>query len=88
LAEGAAQDALRLHSALLDETQQRYNGMLKSTWELLASASARVQASQAALLARRDAAVAAAELRAVLAGLPYSGSAPAAAATPEAVKGQ
>ena len=87
LAEGAAQDALRLHSALLDETQQRYNGMLKSTWELLASASARVQASQAALLARRDAAVAAAELRAVLAGLPYSGSAPAAAATPEAVKG-
>ena len=87
LAEGAAQDALRLHSALLDETQQRYNGMLKSTWELLASASARVQASQAALLARRDAAVAAAELQAVLAGLPYSGSAPAAAATPEAAKG-
>lgn len=45
--------------------------MLKSTWELLASASARVQASEAALLARRDAAVAAAELRAVLAGLSY-----------------
>ena len=79
--------ALRLHTALQDETQQRYNGMLKSTWELLASASARVQAAQAALLARRDAAVAAAELRAVLAGLPYSGSAPAAAATPEAAKG-
>jgi len=87
LAEGSAQDALRLHTALQDETQQRYNGMLKSTWELLASASARVQAAQAALLARRDAAVAAAELRAVLAGLPYSGSAPAAAATPEAAKG-
>ena len=88
LAEGSAQDALRLHSALLDETQQRYNGMLKSTWELLASASARVQAAQAALLARRDAAVAAAELRAVLAGLPYSGSAPDAAASPEAAKGK
>ena len=71
LAEGSAQDALRLHTALQDETQQRYNGMLKSTWELLASASARVQASEAALLARRDAAVAAAELRAVLAGLSY-----------------
>ena len=88
LAEGSAQDALRLHTALQDETQQRYNGMLKSTWDLLASASARVQATQAALLARRDAAVAAAELRAVLAGLPYSGSAPAAAATPEAAKGK
>jgi hypothetical protein len=88
LAEGSAQDALRLHTALQDETQQRYNGMLKSTWELLASASARVQATEAALLARRDAAVAAAELRAVLAGLPYSGSAPAAAATPEAAKGK
>ncbi|WP_029462963.1 TolC family protein [Serpentinimonas barnesii] len=88
LAEGSAQDALRLHTALQDETQQRYNGMLKSTWELLASASARVQSAQAALLARRDAAVAAAELRAVLDGLPYSGSAPAAAATPEAAKGK
>jgi len=88
LAEGSAQDALRLHTALQDETQQRYNGMLKSTWELLASASARVQATEAALLARRDAAVAAAELRAVLAGLPYSGSAPNAAATPEAAKGK
>jgi len=88
LAEVSAQDALRLHTALQDETQQRYNGMLKSTWELLASASARVQASQAALLARRDAAVAAAELRAVLTGLPYSGSAPAAAASPEAAKGK
>jgi len=88
LAEGSAQDALRLHTALQDETQQRYNGMLKSTWELLASASARVQAAQAALLARRDAAVAAAELRAVLAGLPYSGSAPDAAASPEAAKGK
>ena len=71
LAEGSAQDALRLHTALQDETQQRYNGMLKSTWELLASASARVQAAEAALLARRDAAVATAELRAVLAGLSY-----------------
>ena len=88
LAEGSAQDALRLHTALQDETQQRYNGMLKSTWELLASASARVQATEAALLARRDAAVAAAELRAVLAGLPYSGSAPDAAASPEAAKGK
>jgi hypothetical protein len=78
LAQGASQQQ-QLHAAIQDDTQQRYNGMLKSTWELLASARARLQAEQAALLARREAELAHAELRAVLAGLPYTGTAPGAA---------
>jgi outer membrane protein TolC len=78
LAEGAGQQQ-QLHAAIHDDTQQRYNGMLKSTFDLLASARARLQAEQAALLARREAELAHAELRAVLAGLPYTGTAPGAA---------
>ncbi len=78
LALGARQQH-QLLAALHDETQQRYNGMLKSTFDLLASARARLQGEQAALLAQRDAELAQAELRAVLAGLPYAGSAPATA---------
>lgn len=86
LADGASQQQ-QLQAAIHDDTQQRYNGMLKSTWDLLASARARLQAEQAALLARRDTELAQAELRAVLAGLPYAGTAPgtapaAAAAAP------
>lgn len=75
----AARQQHQLLMALQDETQQRYNGMLKSTFDLLASARARLQGEQAALLAQRDVELAQAELRAVLAGLPYSGSAPGGA---------
>lgn len=85
LAQDAGQQR-QLHAAIHDDTQQRYNGMLKSTWDLLASARAVLQAEQAALLARRDAELAQAELRAVLAGLPYAGSAPAGLAAAQAGK--
>jgi hypothetical protein len=72
----SARQMRQLHAAVHEDTQQRYNGMLKSTWDLLASARAELQAEQAALLAQRDADLAQADLRAVLAGLPYAGIAP------------
>lgn len=71
---------------LEEETLLRYNGMLASTWELLAAARERIAAQQAAITAERDAWLAWLDLQAVLAGLPLSEramSAPAdAPATP------
>ena len=62
------------------ETQLRYNGMLSSTWQLLASARARIEAVDALLQARRQAWHAHLDLQAVLEGLPYSGGLNASAA--------
>lgn len=62
---------LRLHTELAQETQLRYNGMLKSTWDLLASARTRIDSVDAALQAQRQLWLAHADLSAVLAGLPY-----------------
>ena len=55
------------------ETLLRYNGMLSSTWQLLASARGRIEAVDALLQARRQAWHAHLDLQAVLSGLPYSG---------------
>lgn len=44
----------QLHTALEQETQLRYNGMLQSTWDLLASARERLASLNTALAARRD----------------------------------
>ena len=41
-----------LHTTLAQETQLRYNGMLQSTWDLLASARERIGALDTALQAR------------------------------------
>lgn len=63
---------MRLHTELSQETLWRYNGMLTSTWDLLASARIRIDSVDAALQAQRLAWVAHADLMAVLAGLPYA----------------
>jgi outer membrane protein TolC len=63
---------LRLHEELSQETLLRYNGMLKSTWDLLASARTRIDSVDASLQAQRQLWLAHADLMAVLAGLPYS----------------
>jgi hypothetical protein len=62
------------------ETLLRYNGMLSSTWQLLASARGRIAAVDGLLQARRQGWHAHLDLQAVLSGLPYSGGLAAAAA--------
>lgn len=61
-------DTVRLNTALQEETQLRYNGMLQSTWDLLASARARVQSQSASVQAQRDFWLAHTDLQTVLAG--------------------
>ena len=86
LAQQSAQQTqsavLRLHTELAQETLLRYNGMLKSTWDLLASARTRIDSVDAALQAQRQVWHAHADLVAVLAGLPYPVSASDSAGTP------
>ena len=65
-------EVLRLHTELSQQTGLRYNGMLKSTWDLLARARTRIDSVDAALQAQRQLWLAHADLVAVLAGLPYS----------------
>ncbi|MES2840479.1 MAG: TolC family protein [Pseudomonadota bacterium] len=63
----------QLHAALEQETLLRYNGMLQSSWELLASARERMQSLDAALQARRDYWRARTDWQALLAGADYTG---------------
>ncbi len=63
----------QLQTALEQDTQLRYNGMLQSTWELLASARERLAALDAALQARRGYWLAQADWQALLAGADYAG---------------
>ncbi|WP_382156206.1 hypothetical protein [Hydrogenophaga sp. ANAO-22] len=63
----------QLQTALEQDTQLRYNGMLQSTWELLASARERMGALDAALQARRGYWLAQADWQALLAGADYAG---------------
>ena len=67
-------EVLRLHTELEQETLLRFNGMLKSTWDLLASTRTRIQSVEAALQAQRQVGLAHADLTGVLAGLPYAAS--------------
>ncbi len=67
-------EVLRLHTQSAQETLLRYNGMLKSTWALLASARTQIQSVDAVLDAQRQAWLAHADLTAVLSGLPYAAS--------------
>ncbi len=67
-------EVLRLHTELSQQTLLRYNGMLKSTWDLLASARTRIDSVDAALQAQRQVWLAHADMMAVLAGLPYADS--------------
>lgn len=54
LALHAGATRLPLQQALEQETLLRYNGMLQSTWDLLAASQARIAAAQGAGAARRD----------------------------------
>lgn len=82
-------EAALLAAALQDETQLRYNGMLSSTWDLLASARARLQSESAAHLAQRDAWLAYVDLQAVLSGavINFSSTTSAAGTAPAANPG-
>lgn len=68
LARHQRDEGVRLNTALQEETQARYNGMLQSTWDLLASARARVQSVNTALQAQRDFWLADTDLQWVMAG--------------------
>ena len=72
---------LRLHTELSQEALLRYNGMLKSTWDLLASVRTRIDSVDAAVHAQRQLWLAHADLMAVLAGLHYADSASASDTT-------
>lgn len=64
----AAADILELHAFVVDETVLHYNGMLKSTWDVLTEAQNRMQAAHAAASARRDFEMARIDLEWVLLG--------------------
>ena len=68
--------ALPLAAALQEETQLRYNGMLQSTWDLLASARARLDSVNAVTQSQRDFWLAHIDFQAVLAGVEVAFSAP------------
>jgi hypothetical protein len=73
---GIAQRALenaRLSAEIQEDMLLRYNGMLKSTWDLLASARDRVEAAGVSVQAQRDFWLAHTNLQAVLAGGDYPG---------------
>lgn len=82
-------EAALLATALQDETQARYNGMLQSTWDLLASARARLQSENAVHQAQRDAWLAYIDLQAVRQGavINFSSSNSAAGTAPAANPG-
>ena len=84
LAKHQRDTVLTLQTLQQEETQVRYNGMLQSTWDLLASAQVRLQSVNTAQLAERDYWLAHTDLQAVLAGavVSFSGEAsPAGQAT-------
>lgn len=59
---------LKLREWITDETQLHYNGMLKSTWDLLAEVQNQAQARADLINAQRDAAVASVDLQWALFG--------------------
>jgi len=73
-----AQRALRLQTAQEQETLLRYNGMLQSSWDLLASAGERLTALDAAMQAQRDFWLAQADWDALLAGADVKPASPGA----------
>jgi outer membrane protein TolC len=63
-----AKEVLELQQFVTDETVLHYNGMLKSTWDVLAQSQSQIQASIAAVDARRDFELAQIDLEWVLLG--------------------
>ena len=89
LAKHQRDTVLVLQTLQQDETQVRYNGMLQSTWDLLASAQVRLQSVNTAQLAERDFWLAHTDLQAVLAGavVSFSGEASPAGQVTNAAQG-
>ena len=69
LARQQRDEVVQWQTALQEDTQARYNGMLLSTWDLLASAGARIRSVNAALQSQRQFWLAHTDLQAALAGL-------------------
>jgi outer membrane protein TolC len=76
VAQHQVSEGVRIATAQQDETQTRYNGMIQGTWDLLASARARIQSTHAAVQAQRDFWMAHMDLQAVLAGADVNFSSP------------
>lgn len=72
-AQQAQHAVAALQAALAQETLLRYNGMLQSSWELLASARDRLASLDAAVQTRRGYWLAQADWQALLAGAGYAG---------------
>ena len=70
----AQEVVVELQSSLAQDSLLRYNGMLQSTWELLASARERLRALDEALQAQRDFWRAQADWQALLSGAAYAGT--------------
>jgi outer membrane protein TolC len=68
-----ARENARLSVEIQEDMLLRYNGMLKSTWDLLASARDRVESAGMSVQAQRDFWLAHTNLQAVLAGGDYPG---------------
>lgn len=68
-----ARENARLSAESQEDMLLRYNGMLKSTWDLLVSAQSRVESAGASVQAQRDFWLAHTNLQAVLAGGDYPG---------------
>jgi hypothetical protein len=64
----SAREAQQLGALISEETQLHYNGMLKSSWDLLAAAQEQFQASASAIGAQRDFELAQIDLHWVLLG--------------------
>lgn len=63
-----ANDVLKLRQFVTEETVLHYNGMLKSTWDVLTESQNQIQASAAAVNAQRDFEIAKIDLEWVLLG--------------------
>jgi outer membrane protein TolC len=62
-----------LYSGAEEEALMRYNGMFISTWDLIAKAQTKMQSELAVAQAKQSFWAALADMRALLAGAPYSG---------------
>ena len=62
-----------LYSGAEEEALMRYNGMFISTWDLIAKAQTKMQSELAVAQAKRSFWIALTDMRAFLAGAPYSG---------------
>lgn len=68
IARSSGDEVLKLREFITEETVSHYNGMLKSSWDLLAEVQNQAQAQAGALAARRDFELASIDLQSLLLG--------------------